>query len=56
VSEPICAKCDSHVAPDGDHVKVDAESVWMEYRNDRDIYYFHTDCFREVPGNWSDPA
>ncbi|MFB6120968.1 MAG: hypothetical protein ABEJ68_07640 [Halobacteriaceae archaeon] len=52
---PTCAVCGRGVAPDSDHVKVEAEAVKMRDRNDVDTYYLHDRCARRVIGGWRKP-
>jgi hypothetical protein len=51
-----CAVCGRPVAPDSDHVEIEAEVVWMDDRNDRDEYIMHLDCALTTIDCWRDPA
>lgn len=53
---PTCAVCGHTFEPDTDHVVVEAETKRINDRNDVDDYYFHATCWRNVAGNWEDPA
>jgi hypothetical protein len=53
--EPTCAVCGHDVAPDTDHVRLEAEHVHVEDRNDVDEFYLHPRCARAVTGSWYDP-
>jgi hypothetical protein len=39
-----------------DHVRLDAETVRTDDRNDVDDYVFHTRCWYGVAGSWRKPA
>ncbi len=52
----FCAECGKGFEPDIDHVRVDAETFRIADRNDEDFYMFHVDCWRNISGEWSDPA
>lgn len=54
--EPTCAVCGRTVPPDMDHVRLDAETVRTDDRNDVDDYVFHTRCWYGVAGSWRKPA
>lgn len=56
VSEPYCAECGNPVPPDMDHVHAVAEHKRMQDRDDREDYYFHTECWRDVSRGWTQPA
>lgn len=51
-----CAVCGNRFEPDDDHVRVDAEHVRMDDRNDVEDYVFHPGCWERVSGGWMEPA
>lgn len=56
MSGPYCAICGNHVAPDGDHVQVDAEHKLIADRNSTEDYLFHGDCWSRLSSGWVKPA
>lgn len=56
MTEPFCAECGEDVAPDSDHVHVVAEKKRMQDRDDREDYYLHPECWRDVSTGWTQPA
>jgi len=56
MSAPYCAECGEHVAPDMDHIHLEAESRRMDDRNEIDTFYFHRECWWDVSENWVSPA
>jgi len=56
VTTIYCAVCRRRFEPDVDHVRVDAEHVRINDRNDEETYAFHPDCWRSLTGEWMDPA
>lgn len=56
MSEPFCAECGEHVAPDSDHVHIRAETKLMKAANDLDHYYLHPACWRAVSKGWTQTA
>ena len=50
-----CAVCGQRVAPDTDHVEIEAETVWMDDRNDLRAYMLHLDCALGTIDAWRDP-
>jgi hypothetical protein len=56
VSAPYCAECGEHVAPDSDHIHVEAEARRMDDRNETETFYFHRGCWWDVSDDWEVPA
>ena len=56
MSTLYCAVCGRRFEPDDDHVRLDAEHVRMDDRNDRDDYVFHVRCWQNMTEGWVDPA
>ena len=56
MTAPYCAVCGDHVAPEGDHVVIEAERKRTADRNTVDDYMVHTDCYRELAAEWVVPA
>jgi hypothetical protein len=54
-SQPTCAVCGRSVAPDTDHVVVEAETKRMRDRNEVDNYYLHERCAMNALGSWEKP-
>jgi hypothetical protein len=42
--------------PDQDHIKLNAEHVRMDDRNDQEMYVLHPECYRRLTGGWMEPA
>lgn len=53
--QPPCAHCGESVAPDVDHVRVNAAWIHLEDRDDREDYYLHQECAFEVFDDWDQP-
>ena len=51
-----CAICGGRFEPDVDHVRVDAETVRIEDRNQTEQFVFHPDCWRRLTEGWMQPA
>lgn len=47
-----CAICHESVPLDGDHVEVDAETVYVGDRNTLEDYVLHPDCWNSVTQGW----
>lgn len=48
--------CEHRFEPDQDHVRIEAEHVRMDDRNDIDEYVFHPVCWDNLSTGWMDPA
>lgn len=51
-----CAICGERFEPDDDHVRVEAESVRLDDRNDSEEYVFHPGCWDRLTGGWMEPV
>lgn len=51
-----CAGCGGRFDPDDDHVRVEAEMVGTDDRNDQEEYVLHIDCWDELTVDWIDPV
>lgn len=51
-----CAVCGRSVPLDQDHVEIDAETVWVDDRNDERQYVLHLDCAMRTIDAWTEPA
>lgn len=51
-----CGICGGRTAPDVDHVKINAELVHMNDRNEQEMYVLHPECYRRLTEGWMDPA
>lgn len=56
MTAPYCAVCGNSVPMDGDHVKVKAEWVHTDSRNQVDDYVLHTGCAFRTLDAWEEPA
>jgi len=52
----LCAVCGRSVALDTDHVEIEAETYWMDDRNDQREYVLHLECAMRTIDCWTDPA
>ena len=52
----FCAECEGRFEPDDDHVRLDAEHVRMDDRNEQDMHVMHPKCFRELAEDWMKPV
>jgi len=50
----LCANpdCDRVVLPDEDHVRIEGHLVYTDDREQRDDYFAHHDCWREITARW----
>jgi len=51
-----CATCGRRFEPDDDHVKIDAEHVRIDDRNEHDEYVLHPECYRRLTEGWMERA
>jgi len=51
-----CAVCENRFEPDDDHVRIDAEHVRINDRNETEEFVFHPECWRNLSGGWIDPV
>lgn len=51
-----CAICGNRFEADQDHVKIDAEHVRVNDKNDQEMYVLHPECYRRLTGGWMEPA
>lgn len=51
-----CAVCGRGVEPDTDHVQIDAETIWMDDRNDQRSYILHLGCAMRTIDAWEEPT
>jgi hypothetical protein len=55
MTAPYCAECHEHVAPDLDHVVIEATLKSHDGRS-IDDYMLHTECYHELEDSWVVPA
>lgn len=51
-----CADCGGRFEPDDDHVRIDAEHIFINDRNRSEEFVFHLDCWHALTDDWVDPA
>jgi hypothetical protein len=51
-----CAICRGRFEPDQDHVKVDAELLRIDDRNEEELYVFHPTCWNSLTDGWGEPV
>lgn len=51
-----CAVCGNTFEGDQDHVRVKADIIHIDDRDEKEGYAFHPECWRRVSGGWIEPA
>jgi hypothetical protein len=51
-----CAMCEGTFEPDDDHVKIQAETVRIDERNENQMFVLHPQCYNELSGEWVPPV
>lgn len=51
-----CAECGGRFEPDDDHVRIDAEHVRINDRNEQEEFVMHPRCWWDLTGEWNDPV
>ena len=52
----FCAVCDQPVHNDMNHIRVSADMIWIDDRDEKIGYLFHTSCWHRETHHWEDPA
>jgi hypothetical protein len=55
MDDPLCGVCGHAVDPGTDHVKVEAETVYIHDRNQQDSYFLHLECAMRTIDAWQEP-
>ena len=55
MDDPLCGVCGHAVDPGTDHVKVEAETVYIHDRNQQDSYFLHLECALRTIDAWQEP-
>lgn len=51
-----CAICEQRFEPDDDHVRVEAEHVRMDDRNEVEDFVFDPECWQRLSEGWMEPV